>query len=809
MKQIYRVSITSTIGICFLLLTNRTQAQIVTDTTLTTNSEVISPQTNLEQVQGGTVAGSNLFHSFEKFSINEGAKVDFVSPSSAIANILVRVTGENPSEIKGTLATSGLSEPNFFLMNPNGILFGPQARLDIRGSFVATTANAIQFGDGNTFSASVPNNPELLTINPSAFLFNQIKSAPIINQSTVLTGLTSIGLKVPNGKSLLLVGGDVNLENGGLNTQGGYIELGGLAGSGSIGLNTSTNILKLNFPENTLLGNVSLTNNAEINASGQDGKIVINSQNFRLDESSLSVGLSKLNNQEANLIINTRGNINAINSNIYSGGSNININAADILFDTTLLSNSALDINGGDININARNSLNLVNSVISSDSYGIGNGGTINIDTESLSLSDGAVVYTRALDEGDAGNINVNASDINIVGVNLDQGFSSGLLTASEEENSGRGGNIEINTGRISISQGGVLSARTRSSSPGGKISINANQVELLDGGQILTSTFNSGNAGDIDIKANSVQISGNDPTYFERLDQLRNSGADPFRIVDNDSSASGLFARARSDAASSGGNIQVIANSINLDEQATISSATTTGNGGNISIQNFQLLELRNNSQISTTAGTANSPGNGGNITIESPNGFIVAVAEENSDITANAYNGQGGIIQIDVKGLYGFKANQQLTVSSDITAFSQFNPQLNGVVEIDTSAVEPYRGLVELPSVPDNIRLAQTCQSNIAANQSSFSIIGRSGLPPNPKEVLSSDAVQVDWLLPRASNQNKIASAVKISIPPQPVEIIEANTLVRNSKGEILLTANELPQNQSDVLLSRPQCH
>lgn len=102
MKQHICQSIKTAIAFCFLFVSNRTQAQIVTDATLKVNSQVVSPQTNLEQVKGGTVAGSNLFHSFEKFNINEPTStVDFVSPNSAIANILVRVTGANRSEING------------------------------------------------------------------------------------------------------------------------------------------------------------------------------------------------------------------------------------------------------------------------------------------------------------------------------------------------------------------------------------------------------------------------------------------------------------------------------------------------------------------------------------------------------------------------------------------------------------------------------------------------------------------------------------------------------------------------------------
>jgi len=97
---------------------------------------------------------------------------------------------------------------NLFFLNPNGIVFGKNASLNIGGSFVATTANAIQFGNLGTFSATTPDAPSpLLTINPSALLFNQIASQGILNQSTQ-------GLQVSNGKSLLLVGGNVNLNGG-------------------------------------------------------------------------------------------------------------------------------------------------------------------------------------------------------------------------------------------------------------------------------------------------------------------------------------------------------------------------------------------------------------------------------------------------------------------------------------------------------------------------------------------------------------------------------------------------------------------
>ena len=78
------------------------------------------------------------------------------------------MTGGNASNILGTLGVDGAA--NLFLMNPNGILFGENARLDLGGSFVGTTANGVQFGEQGNFSATNPEAPGLLTVNPDDFI---------------------------------------------------------------------------------------------------------------------------------------------------------------------------------------------------------------------------------------------------------------------------------------------------------------------------------------------------------------------------------------------------------------------------------------------------------------------------------------------------------------------------------------------------------------------------------------------------------------------------------------------------------------
>ncbi|MBD1913067.1 MULTISPECIES: filamentous hemagglutinin N-terminal domain-containing protein [unclassified Leptolyngbya] len=136
---------------------------VIPDTTLGNESSTVIPlQPGNVQIGGGAQRGSNLFHSFRDFNVLEGGSVYFQNPAG-IENILGRVTGEDASRIFGTLGVLG--DANLFLLNPNGFIFGENARLDVRGSFLASTANQFTFANGNTFSAVNPAAPPLLNLN--------------------------------------------------------------------------------------------------------------------------------------------------------------------------------------------------------------------------------------------------------------------------------------------------------------------------------------------------------------------------------------------------------------------------------------------------------------------------------------------------------------------------------------------------------------------------------------------------------------------------------------------------------------------
>jgi filamentous hemagglutinin family protein len=153
-------------------------AQITPDATLGDEASTLTPDAELQGeivdlIEGGAIRGSNLFHSFQEFNVNEGQQVYFANPDG-IASILSRITGGNPSNIFGTLGVDGAAD--LFLINPNGIVFGENAALDIEGSFYASTAEAIPLGDG-IYSATEPEQSSLLTVNPSALFSSYLTDA--------------------------------------------------------------------------------------------------------------------------------------------------------------------------------------------------------------------------------------------------------------------------------------------------------------------------------------------------------------------------------------------------------------------------------------------------------------------------------------------------------------------------------------------------------------------------------------------------------------------------------------------------------
>ena len=200
------------------------QAQITPDATLGDEASRMTPETLvqgdlIDLIEGGAIRGGNLFHSFLEFNVDLGQRVYFANPVG-IESILSRVTGGDPSSIFGTLGVDGAAA--LFLINPNGILFGENASLDIQGSFYATTAAAIPLGEG-VYSATAPEQSSLLTVDPSALFSSYLSDASgdIENRGQLAAGenLTLAGNnldlqgQVAAGGDLALLGNAVQIRD--------------------------------------------------------------------------------------------------------------------------------------------------------------------------------------------------------------------------------------------------------------------------------------------------------------------------------------------------------------------------------------------------------------------------------------------------------------------------------------------------------------------------------------------------------------------------------------------------------------------
>ncbi len=258
--------------VCFLTLpASRGMAQVVPDGSLGSElSKVNAINGSSDRIYGGATRGSNLFHSFQRFDIQAGHSVYFSNPAG-VTNIFSRVTGGLPSNIDGTLGVSGSA--NLFFINPNGITFGSGAHLDLKGSFVASTASGILFPNGERFSASTPQFVPLLTVNsvaPIGLIFEENPGA---------IKLQNAHLSIEPETTMALVGGDINISDSSLMAHlGSRLELGAVKDLGTIGLAISPNDIRLRFPSEVMLANVYLNNGTSIRS-------IIKKSNQELDPS--------------------------------------------------------------------------------------------------------------------------------------------------------------------------------------------------------------------------------------------------------------------------------------------------------------------------------------------------------------------------------------------------------------------------------------------------------------------------------------------------------------------------------------------
>ena len=463
-----------------------------------------------------------------------------------------------------------------------------------------------------------------------------------------------------------------------------------------------------------------------------------------------------------------------------------------------------------------------------------GEGGNIDISAYSFSIVDGGSINTSSRGNGSAGNIKIETEESIVISgtaplISLDDlaigGSSSGIISNTDDEARGMGGQINVDTPYLRLSEGGVISSRSRSNFDSGDITINAQTLEIVDGGQILTSAFKQGSAGEINLNiSDRVTISGSDLTWHDRFGRVAASigREDAEFLIDPVSPESGIYAntnnratgdganinlntdrldvsdKARISVSSSGrgnsGSLRIESNAIDLSNGAKLFARVNTGEQGNI-ILDTNVLKLSDRSIVSTDAQGAD----GGNIFIDTD----ILVALENSDITADA-RGRGGLVTIDApRGVFGISSREFETSQSDITASSELGLQFNGVIEIDTFNFNSIEGLRELPSSFVSFEPLQSCQAQNAQNNSSFTNIGRGGMPSNPKELNNSEVWEDLRLIGEDANNSSIDNVSPEPEQDRAEEIVEAKGWIVNSQGNVVLTVQPtnsfLPKNQN----------
>jgi filamentous hemagglutinin family protein len=516
---------------------SRAFAQLIPDSTLGAERSQVTPGL-IQQISGGATRDTNLFHSFQQFSIPTGGAALFLN-APQIQNIISRVTGLSPSQIDGLIQTQGTA--SLYLINPNGIIFGGNAQLNIGGSFIGTTANALAFPDGNIFSASAPNIPsQTLTVNPSAFLFNQLANQPTPRIEVQPGAVLTVGA-ARNPASLFLVGGNVLVNGGKLQGRAGSrVEVAGFTGSGSVNFTVDGNILDLVFPFNGVVGaDVTLTNGAVVNvgtrAEDADGIVLVGGTVSLTNGSQLST--STFGTGDAGIIFLQADNILIDTSSLFStavaqasgdaGGILLNADSISIRNAKLDTANSGSGV-AGDMILNGRNSVSIDDSEITSASANNLPDGTTpdlsSISSIRIAASEGSVVFdnssitTTNSGSGIAGYISITARDrVSIANsFSLDDNNRKGIFS---QGNQGRifigtsGTDASVTPQTVTIDRSILSSDNISSTGAGdinaGGISLQArDSVFLTNQTQLSSNTYRQGSAGDVFIKTNDGLVS-------------------------------------------------------------------------------------------------------------------------------------------------------------------------------------------------------------------------------------------------------------------------------------------------------------
>jgi filamentous hemagglutinin family protein len=821
--------------------TNRTP---VADKTLDTQ---VSSNGNNFDIKGGLSRGQTLFHSFTDFSIPTNGQANFLNPvgnRDIITRVTGNLFSDINGLLKTNGANFLLINPNGVVFGTNAQLnnVGKAFVGSTANSIDLTNAAGKTF----SFGVSGAGDAALLTVN-SNVLFNPSKlviggNIPgrrgIENYGTLKTSNDS--------QYIGLIGGNVTISGGGIVAPGGRVDLGGLNSAGTISINNQglgfagnnltrsdvslLNGAKVDVAANQVLGTVNTFASdvanlgSRINITANNVQIVNDKSTANAASSALIAGLNQNSGTKTTttggIDIDVTGKLSLNNSNIVNtlaSGSEGSLGIIKIQASTLELKNqsniSAENIGGkgtagnidikttGDIRISGTDNRSIIPgnegtvlSSISSGTKGQGNTGKIMIDTKGNLLLDNRSAISSSITDiavGTSQGVNIAAKNIRLS--NLSD------IQASNFSGKGNGGNINIKTtGDLTILGTDDLALRqsvikdmplseissfTNGIGDTGKIIIDVQgNLAIADRGGIFATILDKGigNSQGVKVQAGNINL-----TNFSTIESVSYAGGTG-NSGDVDITSKGdinLTANSKISSSSIGqgeaANILVNANRIRLNNSSIVAIAPGT-KGGNIQMTLNDQLLLRNTSKISTTSDSTGKNGDGGNITINSP---LIIAAPGTNNISANAFAGNGGKVNITSQGLFGIQYRPiGLDTANNITASSTFGQ--SGAVSITTPGADPGKDSTELPNVTTDAsnQISQACSASNRQNK--LTVTGRGGLPPNANDPLTSDVV---WQDARAARSQPAAVATTNPARLTPPAV----SWVFDGKGKVTLVA------------------
>lgn len=629
-------------GIAAVVLAGPVLGQVVTDGTVGPARSLDGPNYAITP-DLGTQRGGNLFHSFALFGVPTGGSATFSGPAG-IGAVIARVTGGSPSGIDGKLAST-ITGADLFLINPSGIVFGPNATLDVGGSFHASTAERLDFGDGGRFDARTPSASVLSVAPPASFGFGENPASLASNGAL---------LAVRPGRTLSFSAGDVAVNGGVVWAPRGTVSLAATGGAGAVAVANGAMSGTGGAREG---GTVRVANRGVVTSSGNGGGAV------RIRGGALEV--------EAGSFVSADN----LGSSAATGG--VSVDAGSVTVRGQITANAQSSGAGGTITINA-GSLRIlgdgqtVNTLVAARSNrgATGDAGTVVVNADRVEIRYGGQITASSLDRGHAGSIIVNAGETLLSHDDSADSTGTGLFSLSTNRSGGDAGSIVVTGGALSLRGGAQISTRSGSAgragtiqvrvdhlsitgfrgengstivsqntpgTPGdsGSVTIVAKDIEIRDGGRIGSNTRGAGNGGTVTVIADSIVLS------------------DGLAQVDT-----GIDARANSTSTGNGGTVTITAGRLEILGGATINTATTgTGSAGTITINAGELVidgtetpagtVTGISSSAASESGVAGAGGAGGAITI---NARSVEVSN-GGQITATSSNpGVAGDISINV---------------------------------------------------------------------------------------------------------------------------------------------------------------